>query len=44
MRMNEDEIARGGAHHEKRDLADCLARGRKQSGQRPKSRAIRQVE
>jgi hypothetical protein len=44
MRMNEDEIARGGTYQEERRLAGRFANCREQPGQRPKNRAIRQVE
>ncbi len=44
VRMDEEEVARGGADQEERRVACCSADCREQLGQRPKDGAIRQVE
>jgi hypothetical protein len=44
VRMNEEEVASGGAHQQEGRLACCLANCREQPGQRPKDGAIRQLE
>jgi hypothetical protein len=44
VRMDDEEVARGGADQQERGVACCSADRCEQLGQRPKDGAIRQVE